>query len=139
VFPASRPSREVVACVALGLRGHPPKGVVPRDPPRGVLCDWSRPVPGSCRGVVSPLTGGLFHSRHTPPTIHRMRHTSHRSRPPFPSFHDGFLIGLLWEIAAHNGTCATETGMPLRFHNVAFVERFVKRCAADPSRPDMPD
>jgi len=61
VFPASRPSREVVSCVALGLPGHPPKGAVPRYPPRGVLRDWSRPVPGSCRGVVSPLTGGLPH------------------------------------------------------------------------------
>ena len=57
VFPASRPSRGVVSCVALRLPGHPPKGVVPRYPPRGVLRDWSRPVPGSCRGVVSPLTG----------------------------------------------------------------------------------
>ena len=59
VFPASRPSRGVFSCVALGLPGHPPKGVVPRYPPRGVLRDWSRPVPGSCRGVVSPLTGGF--------------------------------------------------------------------------------
>jgi len=59
VFPASRPSRGVVSCVTLGLPGHPPKGVVPRYPPRGVLRDCSRPVPGSCRGVVSPLTGGF--------------------------------------------------------------------------------
>ena len=63
MFPASRPSRGVVSCVALGLSGHPPKGVVPRYPPRGVLRDWSRPVPGSCRGVVSPLTGGFPHNR----------------------------------------------------------------------------
>jgi len=62
VFPASRPSRGVVSCVALGLPGHPPEGVVPRYPPRGVLRDWSRPVPGSCRGVVSPLTAGFPHS-----------------------------------------------------------------------------
>jgi len=61
VFPVSRPSRGVVSCVALGLPGHPPKGVVPRYPPRGVLRDCSRPVPGSCRGVVSPLTGGFPH------------------------------------------------------------------------------
>ena len=59
MFPASRPSRGVVSCVALGLAGHPPKGVVPRYPPRGVLRDWARPVPGSCRGVLSPLTGGF--------------------------------------------------------------------------------
>jgi len=39
VFPASHPSREVVSCVALGLPGHPPKAVVPRYPPRGVLRD----------------------------------------------------------------------------------------------------
>jgi len=64
VFPASRPSRGVVSCVALGLPGHPPKGVVPRYPPRGVLRDCSRPVPGSCRGVVSPLTGGFPHRPH---------------------------------------------------------------------------
>jgi len=62
VFPASRPSRGVVSCVALGLPGHPPKGVVPRYPPRGVLRDCSRPVPGSCRGVVSPLSGGFPHT-----------------------------------------------------------------------------
>jgi len=62
VFPASRPSRGVVSCVALGLPGHTPKGVVPRYPPRGVLRDCSRPVPGSCRGVVSPLSGGFSHS-----------------------------------------------------------------------------
>ena len=61
VFHASRPSRGVVSCVALGLPGHPPKGVVPRYPPRGVLPDCSRPVPGSCRGVVSPLSGGFPH------------------------------------------------------------------------------
>ena len=62
VFPASRPSRGVVSCVALGLPGHPPKGVVSRFPPRGVLRDCSRPVPGLCRGVVSPLTGGFPHN-----------------------------------------------------------------------------
>jgi len=62
VFHASRPSRGVVSCVALGLPGHPPTGVVPRYPPRGVLRDCSRPVPGSCRGVVSPLSGGFPHS-----------------------------------------------------------------------------
>ena len=62
MFPASRSSRGVVSCVALGLPGHPPKGAVPRYPPRGVWRDWSRPVPGSCRGVVSPLTGGFPHS-----------------------------------------------------------------------------
>ena len=62
MFPASRPSRGVVSCVALGLLGHPPKGAVPRYPPRGVLRDWSRPVPGSCRGAVSPLTGGFPHT-----------------------------------------------------------------------------
>ena len=59
VFPASRPSRGVVSCVALGFHGQPPKGAVPRYPPREVLRDWSRPVPGSFRGVVSPLTGGF--------------------------------------------------------------------------------
>jgi len=62
VFPASRPSRGVVSCVALGLPGHPPKGVVRRYPPRGVLRDCSRPVPGSCRGVVSALSGGFPHN-----------------------------------------------------------------------------
>ena len=61
VFHASRRSRGVVSCVALGLPGHPPKGVVPRYPPKGVLRDCSRPVPGSCRGVVSPLSGGFPH------------------------------------------------------------------------------
>ena len=61
MFHASRPSRGAVSCVALGLPGHPPKGVVPRYPPRGVLRDCSRPVPGSCRGVVSPLSGGFPH------------------------------------------------------------------------------
>jgi len=61
VFPASRPSRGVLSCVALGLPGHPPKGVVPSYPPNGVLRDCSRPVPGSCRGIVSPLTGGSPH------------------------------------------------------------------------------
>jgi len=61
VFHASRPSRGVVSCVALGLPGHPPKGVVPRYPPRGVLRDCSRPVPGPCRGVGSPLSGGFPH------------------------------------------------------------------------------
>ena len=34
-----------------------PRGAIPRYPPRGVLRDWSRPVPGSCREVLSPLTG----------------------------------------------------------------------------------
>ena len=58
MFHASRPSRGVLSCVALGLPGHPPKGVVPRYPPRGVLRDSSRPVPGSCRGArVSPVRG----------------------------------------------------------------------------------
>ena len=61
MFAASRFSRGVVSCVALGLPGHPPKGTVPRYRPRGVLRDCSRPVPGSCRGVVSPLTGGFPH------------------------------------------------------------------------------
>ena len=61
MFPASRPSRGVVSCVALGIPGHPPKGVVPRYPTGGVLRDWSRPVPGSCRGVESPLTGCFPH------------------------------------------------------------------------------
>jgi len=74
VFHASRPSRGVVSCVALGLPGHPPKGVVPRYPPRGVLRDWSRPVPGSCRGVVSPLTGGFPHN------VTNMRSKSQRDR-----------------------------------------------------------
>jgi len=46
-----------------GVPGHPPKGVVPRYPPRGVLRDCSRTVPGSCRGVVSPLSGSFPHSR----------------------------------------------------------------------------
>jgi len=59
VFPASRPSGGVVSRVALGLPGHPPKRVVPRSPPRGVLRDCSRPVPGSCRRDVSPLSGGF--------------------------------------------------------------------------------
>jgi len=31
-----------------------PRGAVPRNPPRGVLRDWSRPVPGSCRGPCHP-------------------------------------------------------------------------------------
>ena len=44
-----------------GSLDTPPKGVVPRYPPRGVLRDCSRPVPGSCRGVASPLTGGFPH------------------------------------------------------------------------------
>ena len=61
MFPASRPSRGVDSFVALGLPGHSPKGAVPRYPPRGVLPDWSRPVRGSCQGVVSPLTGGFLH------------------------------------------------------------------------------
>ena len=66
MFPASRPSRGVVSCVVLGVPGHPPKRVVPRSPPRGVLRDWSLPVPGSCRGVVSPLTGGFPHRNERP-------------------------------------------------------------------------
>jgi len=49
-----RRSRGVVSCVALGLPGHPPKGGAPRYPPRGVLREWSRPVPGSCRGPCHP-------------------------------------------------------------------------------------
>jgi len=48
--------------VALELPGNPPKVAVPRYTPSGVLRDWSRPVPGSCRGVVSPLTGGFPHT-----------------------------------------------------------------------------
>jgi len=36
----------------------PPRGVVPRYPPRGMLRDCSRPVPGSCRGGrVTPVRG----------------------------------------------------------------------------------
>ena len=67
MFPASRPSRGVVSCVALGLPGHPPKGVVPRYPPRGVLRDWSRPVPGSCRGGrVTPDRGFPPHAASLP-------------------------------------------------------------------------
>jgi len=31
-----------------------PRGVVPRYPPRGMLREWSRPVPGSCRGPCHP-------------------------------------------------------------------------------------
>jgi len=73
VFPASRPSRGVVSCVALGLPGHPTKGVVPRYPPRGVLRDCSRPVPGSCRWVVSPLTGGFPHSPNKGQETHLLR------------------------------------------------------------------
>ena len=59
--------------MALGLPGHPPEGVVPRYPPRGVLRDCSRPVPGSCRGVVSPLSGGFPHSPAAvwPPAVRR--------------------------------------------------------------------
>jgi len=57
VLLASRPSRGVVSCVALGIPAHPPKGGVPCYPPRGVLRDWSRPVPGSCRGPCHPLQG----------------------------------------------------------------------------------
>jgi len=68
VFPASRPSRGVVSYVTLGLPGHPPKGAVPRYPPRGVLRDWSRPISGSCRGVVSPLTGCFPHTTDEPQT-----------------------------------------------------------------------
>jgi len=50
VLITPRPSREIVSCVALGLTGHPPKGGVPHYAPRGGLREWSRPVPGSCRG-----------------------------------------------------------------------------------------
>jgi len=57
VLLTPRPSRGVVSCVALGLPGHPPKGAVPLYPPRGVLREWSRPVPGSCRGRVIPDRG----------------------------------------------------------------------------------
>jgi len=46
-----------------GSLDTPPKGVVPRYPPRGVLRDCSRPVPGSCWGVVSPLSGGFPHRK----------------------------------------------------------------------------
>jgi len=76
VFPASRPFRGVVSCVALGLPGHPPQGVVPRYPARGVLRYWARPVPGSCRGVVSPLTGGFPHTAESRSRMAR--------RPPTP-------------------------------------------------------
>ena len=61
MFPASRPSGGVASCVAVVHPGHPPKGAVPRYAPRGVFCDWSGPVPGSCRGVVSPQTWGFPH------------------------------------------------------------------------------
>jgi len=54
-----------------GLPGHPPKVVVPRYPPRGVLLDCSRPGFGSCRGVVSPLTGCSPHK--FPPSQERTR------------------------------------------------------------------
>ena len=81
VFHALRPSGGVVSCVALGLPGHPPKGVVSRYPPRGVLRDRSRPVPGSCRGVVSPLSGGFPHRRNGrkeyPLRIHQMWDSRH--------------------------------------------------------------
>jgi len=81
VFPASRPSRGVVSCVALGLPGHPPKGAVPRYPPRGVLRDWSRPVPGSCRGAVSPLTGGFPHTA----VVEALQKTQQRYKRNFDS------------------------------------------------------
>jgi len=45
-----------------GAPRTPAQGDCPALPPRGVLRDWSRPVPGSCRGVVSPLTGGFPHT-----------------------------------------------------------------------------
>jgi len=61
VLITPRPSRGVVSRVALKLPGHPPKRGVRRYPPRGVLREWSRRVPGSCRGAVSPLTGGFPH------------------------------------------------------------------------------
>jgi len=83
--------------------------------------------------------GGRTGAHQTPRTIHRPCHTSHSSRPPFLSSHSGFLLGLLREIIAENGTCAAEAGMPLRRHNVAFVERFVQRFSADLSQLDMPD
>ena len=51
-----------------GSLDTPPRGLSHATPPRGVLRDWSRPVPGSCRGVVSPLTGGFPHKAH--PTGH---------------------------------------------------------------------
>ena len=60
-----RPSRGVASCLALGLRGHLPKGGVPRYPPGGVLRKWSRPVPGSCRGALSPLIDGFPHKSPT--------------------------------------------------------------------------
>ena len=65
VFITPRPSRGVVSFVALGLSGHPPKGGFPRYLPRGVLRGWSRPVSGSCRGAVPPLTGGFPHISRT--------------------------------------------------------------------------
>ena len=68
--------------MALGLPGHPPKGVVPRYPPTGVLRDWSRPVPGSCRGVVSPLTGGFPHN---PEMLARLSHVLKFASIPFTS------------------------------------------------------
>jgi len=41
-----------------GSLDTPSKWVVPRYPPRGVLRDCSRPVPGSCRGGrVTPVRG----------------------------------------------------------------------------------
>jgi len=61
VLMTLRRSRGVVSCVALGLPGHPPKGGAPRYPPREVLREWSRPVPGSYMGAVSRLRGGVPH------------------------------------------------------------------------------
>jgi len=63
-------------------------------------------------------------AQHTPRTIHRTCHTSQPSRPPFQSFQFGFLLGLLREFFAPSGTCAAETGILLRGHNVAIVKRF---------------
>jgi len=54
VLITPRPSRGVVSCVALGLPDHPPKGVVTRYPPWGVIRGCSRPVPGSCREPCHP-------------------------------------------------------------------------------------
>jgi len=107
VFPASRPSRGAVSCVALGLPGTPPKGVVPRYPPRGVLHDCSRPVPGSCRGVVSPLTGGFLRISAT--SSPRLAGPGAVSRHPLPRsggdpvlwFSDSAPLGLaLWRHTA---------------------------------------
>ena len=96
---------------------------------------------GQCpRWYVRPA-----HSRRaqgsTPHASHHTQTVSDVSKfpPAVPVVHSGFLLGLLREIIVHNGTCAAETGMPLRGHNVAFVERFVKRCSDASSQPDMPD